>query len=159
AAGDETLRPPARHVRPAQLDAAAGQRHEARDGVHEGRLAGAVRADQTQDAALLEREVDAVDGPDALEVDADALRDELREARAVAVVRHLVSEACRLAGLRRHAEARAAVADIRDLLDVPGVDLLVDSVRVELDRVVSRLGPVAGGRVLLRAGERVDHEA
>jgi hypothetical protein len=46
-----------------------GQRDEARDRVQERRLARAVGADQAGDLPLLELEIDAVDGPNPLEVD------------------------------------------------------------------------------------------
>ena len=69
---DELLRRPAGDIVTGERDAARGEGHEARDSIHEGRLAGSVRADQAHDLPLLERQVDAVDGSDALEVDVDA---------------------------------------------------------------------------------------
>ena len=71
------------HVHAVHRDRPAVERDEPADGVHERRLARTVRADQAHDLPLLESQIDAVDGPDALEVDADALRDELRRLRAV----------------------------------------------------------------------------
>jgi hypothetical protein len=44
---------------------------EARDGVDERRLAGTVRPDQTENLAALEKQIDAVDGLDAVEADMD----------------------------------------------------------------------------------------
>src|SRR5205085_12113007 len=102
------------------------------------RLAGAVRPDQAHDLTSLERQIDAVDGPNALEVDVDSLRDQLLVARTVDNRRHL-----RSTGARRRPGARAAVADVGDRLQLPAVDLLVLSVRPLLDRVHRRLWPVA----------------
>src|SRR6266545_6067889 len=88
AAGHEPLRLPAGRVDAVEDHPSPRERDKARDGVHERRLARAVRADQAHDLTALEGQVDAVDGPDAFEVDADPLRDELPGARAVDSVLH-----------------------------------------------------------------------
>src|SRR3954452_13172937 len=84
----EPWRVPPGFVDARDRDAAGRERDERAYRVHEGRLAGAVRADQAHDLALTQRQVDAVDGPDALEVDADVLRAELRGRRPVDGRRH-----------------------------------------------------------------------
>ena len=73
----EAMRRPGRHVPAAEHHLPGGARDEVRDGVHERRLARAVRPDQAHDLTLLERQIDTVDGLDSLEVDADLLRDQL----------------------------------------------------------------------------------
>src|SRR5581483_3302505 len=124
---------------------------EARDSVHERRLPRSVRADQPHDLPPLERQVDAVDRPDALEVDANLLRDQFRGARAVDGGGHRLTSRLLPHG-RRLAPARAAVADVWNEVDLPVVHLLVLAVRPLLDRVRSRLWTVARGRELhLRA--------
>src|SRR5207249_4256840 len=143
AGGDQPVLRRAGQVDAVDDDSAGGQRDEARDRVHERGLAGPVRADQAHDLAALERQIDAVDGPDAFEVDANALRDQLPVARAVDGAFHRLLT-WPLFHRRRLAGAGAAVADARDRLHRVHADLLVHAVRELLDRVRGRLGPVAG---------------
>ena len=58
--------PPA-HVDPVELDAAAVRGLEAADEVEDRRLAGAVRADEPEDLALVQRQVDVAHRGDAAE--------------------------------------------------------------------------------------------
>ncbi len=55
------VRRPRRDVPAIELDGAAGRSVEAAEQVHERRLAGAVRADQADDLALLQLERDAAE--------------------------------------------------------------------------------------------------
>ena len=64
-----------REIAPVELDAARVA-HEARDRVDEGRLAGAVRPDQPDELALLDGDVDLVDGAHAAETHREAGRGE-----------------------------------------------------------------------------------
>jgi hypothetical protein len=64
---------PLRDLVVADVDHALGRLDESAQSVDERRLPGAVRPDQPEDLLLAEREVDAVHGLDALEVDLDSL--------------------------------------------------------------------------------------
>src|SRR5438132_5162899 len=107
------LRRPVRDIQIAEHYTASREWHEARDRVHEGGLAGPVGTDQTHDLTLFERQIYAIDGPDALEVDTDSFRGQLELVRAVDSCRHRVSALPLLHG-RRLARAGAAVADFRN---------------------------------------------
>src|SRR2546426_169386 len=62
-----TMRRPTRDVLPRELDGAFVGAVEAAEDVHERRLAGTVRADETDDLAAAEREADLPQRPHALE--------------------------------------------------------------------------------------------
>jgi hypothetical protein len=68
--GDAVRRPP-QHRAPLEQDVAAIRGVEPADTVEESGFAGAIRADQTEDLALLDREGDAVERDDAAELDSD----------------------------------------------------------------------------------------
>src|SRR6266508_3629966 len=87
----EQLRGPLARLPPAQAGAEGAELDVLENGEAGKRgdvLEGADDAAGHEPLRLLEGQVDAVDGPDAFEVDADPLRDELPGARAVDSVLH-----------------------------------------------------------------------
>ena len=68
-------------LHPEHLDVAGGRLREAEDHVDRGGLAGAVGAEERDDLARLDLEVDAADGVDAAEVLGDPGQADCRERR------------------------------------------------------------------------------